>query len=368
MQKLQILGFSVLLLSAPVSAAPPPLPTVVKALPAADWDARFAGKEGWIGGDGVYSAIDKDGRIIWLFGDTLFGTVKNGKRPGAHMVNNSVGFQQESEQAIRFYSGKSKDNKPSTLLIPADGKGWFWPQAAVIVAGKLYVFLPHVDKTIDPGVLGFQHIGQTLAVVENPTDEPDKWKIEFHNLPFVQFTPNHERSWGSATLEDDQYLYVYGYDEVKGKGIGKRQLLTARVSAKQLIDFATWRFWTGNEWSDKPSDAAALASGMATEFSVSRLAGEKGYMAVYTENGLGDRIVGRLAAKPQGPWSEPMLLYKCPEMAKDKGVFSYAAKAHAWAGNKDGLLISYCVNTWDFGRLFKDELVYRPKWVRVLVK
>jgi hypothetical protein len=51
-------------------------------------------------------------------------------------------------------------------------------------------------------------------------------------------------------------------------------------------------------------------------------------------------------------------------MAKDKGVFTYAAKAHAWA-SKDELLVSYCTNTWDFWRLFRDDAVYRPKFVRV---
>src|SRR4051794_33629131 len=32
-----------------------PVPTVLMADPALDWDAKFAGKEGWIGGDGVAS-------------------------------------------------------------------------------------------------------------------------------------------------------------------------------------------------------------------------------------------------------------------------------------------------------------------------
>ena len=52
-------------------------------------------------------------------------------------------------------------------------------------------------------------------------------------------------------------------------------------------------------------------------------------------------------------------------MGTDKGVFTYAAKAHAWAAAEDELVISYCVNSWDFARLFKDEKVYRPKFVRV---
>src|SRR5262249_5982218 len=110
---------------------------------------------------------------------------------------------------------------------------------------------------------------------------------------------------------------------------------------------------------------AALAGGLATELSVHKLGDGKGFVAVYTENGLGDRIIARFSETPYGPWSAPVLAYKCPEMAMDKGVFSYAGKAHAWASTGDALLISYCVNTHDFGQLFRDETVYRPKFVRV---
>jgi hypothetical protein len=55
-------------------------------------------------------------------------------------------------------------------------------------------------------------------------------------------------------------------------------------------------------------------------------------------------------------------------MGKDKGVFSYTAKAHAWAATGDELLVSYCVNTWEFARLFRDDTVYRPRFVRVKLR
>jgi hypothetical protein len=89
---------------------------------------------------------------------------------------------------------------------------------------------------------------------------------------------------------------------------------------------------------------------------------------VYTENGLSERIVARFADAPAGPWSAPLLVYKCPEMAKDKGVFCYAAKAHSWATENDDLFISYCTNTWDFAGLFRDANVYRPQCVRVTLQ
>jgi hypothetical protein len=52
-------------------------------------------------------------------------------------------------------------------------------------------------------------------------------------------------------------------------------------------------------------------------------------------------------------------------MRKDRSLFCYAAKAHPWAANENELLVSYCVNGWEFARILRDEKVYRPKFVRL---
>lgn len=345
----------------------PTVPVVVQAEPAAEWSAKFAGKEGWLGGDCVYSVELGSKRIVWLFGDTLLGSVKDGKRSGAVMVNNTLGVQTglDKNGTIRFVAGKIKEIKPAAFFTPADGKGWFWVQAAIRVGDRLFVFLPQIDKTKDKGVFGFKQIGQWLAVVENPDDEPEKWRVKQHQLSFAVFGPEREQSWGSALLLDGEQLYIYGYDQERGKRFVQRRLIVARAPANKLDDFSAWRFRTSKGWSEQPADAAPLADGLATEFSVSPVPGGTGYVAVYTENGLGARIVGRFSDKPDGPWSAPVLLYSCPEMAKDNGVFSYAAKAHPWAAKGNELVISYCVNAWDFGRLFRDDAVYRPKFIRL---
>jgi hypothetical protein len=348
------------------SGLPPDVPTVLKAEPAPEWEAKFAGNKGWIGGDGVYSAVLPARRVLWLFGDTLLGEVRDGRRDGAIMVNNTIGLQNGhgKEAAINFAAGRSRDGKAAAFFVPADGRGWFWPQAAICTGGRLFIFLAQIDKTGDPGVFGFRQVGQWLAVIENPDKEPKTWRPRQHKLPFASFEKGRSRSWGSAVLEVDDYLYIYGWEE-RGKQIGVRRLTVARVPTKKLDDFTAWRFRTAQGWSDQAADVVSQADGLASEFSVSKMPGRKGYVVVYTENGLSDRILARFAAAPEGPWSAPLLLYRCPEMTKDKGLFSYAAKAHVWAACPDELLVSYCVNTWDFARLFREAKVYRPKFVRV---
>jgi hypothetical protein len=339
-------------------------PDTVRVEPAPEWNARFAGKTGWIGGDGVASAALGPDRVVWLFGDTIIGEVKNGGRAGM-MVNNSLGLSGPGkERSLRFFFGKEKNKKPTSFFTPADGGGWFWPLSAIRLGKKLHLFFVQVEKTDGKGVFAFRLIGNWLITVDNPDDEPGSWGTRQQKLPFAQFEPKRERSWGSAVVASGDHLYVYGY-VASGGGLDRRRLTVGRVPKTRVEDLTAWQFFSKTGWSAKATDAVGGASSLATEFSVGRL-GDGRFVLIYTEHGLGDRIVGRFAREPQGPWSEPVLLYRCPEMAKDKGIFTYAGKAHSWA-SADNLLVSYCTNTWDFGRLFRDETVYRPRfvWVRV---
>ncbi len=357
-----------------VDAQEPASRTLVPAVERADsmpaWNAKFAGPDGWIGGDGAYSVNLDNNRILWLFGDTLLGTVKDGKRAGAAMVNNTVAVQtgHSTDASIRFITGQGRNEKRAALFVPADGKGWYWPQEGIRVADKLYVFLALIEKaTGDSEAFGFKQVGEVLGVIENPDDEPEKWRRTDYRIPHVDYAKGSERSWGSALLSDREFIYVYGFRET-GKAIDRKKLIVARVPIDKPADFAVWRFLTTNGWSANPADAAPLADGVASEFSVTRRPDGDGFVMVYTEHGIGDRIVARFAAKPEGPWSEALLLYTSPEMQHDKGVFSYAAKAHPWAAGKKELVISYCVNSWEFARLFQEDAVYRPKFVRVKLK
>lgn len=368
MRPIRVLAVIAMALTTPLCATGGPLiPRVVKAEPAPEREAKFDLKDGWIGGDGVYSAAVGAGRVLWTFGDTILGRVKDGRRVDAVMVNNTVAVQdgRGRDAPVRFVTGKGKDGKPAAVFVPSDGRGWFWPLDAVEVKGKLFAFLTQIDKAGDGGPFGFKQLGQVLAVVENPEDEPEKWKVSQHRVPFGVSKGERETSWGSAVLARGDHLYVYGWNQVKERGFANKRLTVARVPAEKPTDFAAWRFRTSAGWSEKAAEAVPLADHLANEFSVTALPGGKGYVAVYTENGLSDRIVGRFADAPEGPWSGPVLLYRCPEAGADKGVFSYAAKAHPWAAAGNELVISYCVNSWDFGRLFQDDRVYRPRFVRV---
>jgi hypothetical protein len=286
------------------------------------------------------------------------------------MVNNTVGIQDGmgSNAKLTFTIARTDGGNPKASFMPPDGRGWFWLFAGAKTGEKLNVFLPRFEKTKDGGAFGFRAIDLWLGTVDNPGDTPTAWKVNYSKVPCAEFTNDRKRSFGSALLRDRDHIFIYGYDEKPGKPFPSRRLLIARAPAEKLAEFTSWRFLADGMWKMDAADAAAQIDGLATEFSVSYLPGLKRYALVYTENGLSPRIVGRFSVSPEGPWSDPVLLYECPEMKRDKKVFTYAAKAHPHLAAGNELMVSYVVNAFELGPVVDDSRLYWPLFVRVTLK
>jgi hypothetical protein len=344
---------------------------VVKAEPAEALTAAFRQTDGWVGADGAYSVPLSDRRALWLFSDTLVGSVKNGKRTGVTMVNNTVGIQEGrgADLKLSFAIKRDAAGKAAAIFVPPDGKGWFWLYAGYHTGGKLHVFLPKSEHTGSGGAFGFRKVAVWLGSVDNPTADPTTWKITYAKMPFAEFDGDRSRAFGSAVVRSGDHVYVYGYDQGPGKPFPTRSLLVARAPADAITDFAGWRFLAADgAWVADPKAAAPVADRLATECSVSYLPGLKRYALVYTEHGFGEKIIGRFATVPEGPWSAPVVLYQCPEMAQNKRLFSYAAKAHPHLAGDSELVVSYCVNAFDLGTVINDATLYWPNFVRISLK
>src|SRR5580704_3494527 len=64
------------------------------------WNAVFDRRDGWTGADCAGTVDLRDGRMLWLFGDTWIGSIRGGKRlPGATMVNNSIAIHPIDQSA-----------------------------------------------------------------------------------------------------------------------------------------------------------------------------------------------------------------------------------------------------------------------------
>lgn len=329
-------------------------------------DALFQQTNGWIGGDGAYSVALTPERTLWLFSDTWVGEVRDGHRTNATMVNNTLALQggRSAGAKVRFIVRQDLEGKPVAFVTPEDKHGWFWLQAGACIDQKLFLFLTQIEKTDASSVFGFRQIGQSLGIVTNPLASPLEWRVEQCELPCAEFASKRRRTFGTATLVDGGYVYIYGTDEEDRFAGLDRYLTVARVPTNSVADFSAWRYYTDGQWSVDFRKATRLASGMASECSVSFLPKLGQYVLVYTDQGLSPKILARTSRTPWG-WSAPRTVYRCPEMSEDRRIFCYAAKAHPSQGADDELMVSYVANSYDFGQVIADARLYWPRFVRV---
>jgi hypothetical protein len=342
----------------------------VEALP--QYDVLFSNEDGWTGGDGVYSVALNEHTIAWFFGDTWIGQIKKGRHVNATLVNNSVAIQHgrsPAEAEIDFYFGRADDGSPAALMRPADGRGWFWVFDGVMTAKGLYLFLIQVERTPGNAVFGFKVIGAWLGQVENPKEPPSQWRVRQFKIPWAEFSASRGMLWGSAVIQVKNFLYIYGTIEDHQGAVSRKHMILARVPIPMLDDFSRWRFYADGNWVSDFSRASRLSENVPHEYSVSYLPALKQFAVVYSQDGLSKNILARLSPEPQGPWSDPIQLYQCPEAGWNDSIFCYAAKAHAiLSGVPDALVITYIANSVDFNKTANDARLYRPRFLRVTFK
>jgi len=339
---------------------------VVDRLP--QYERLFTNEEGWTGADGVYSAALFPDTIAWFFGDTWIGRVINGQHVNATLVNNSMAIQRGKDPAtaaMGFFYGRSADGSATAFIQPEDGRGWFWMFDGVVTPKGLYVFLIQIDRTGKDPVFDFEVIGSWLGQIDNSKDPPSEWRIRQLKIPWVEFSAARGILWGSAVIQVKNLLYIYGTVEDRQNTVHQKHMILARVPISMLADFSQWRFYADGSWVSDFKRASRLCENVPHEYSVSYLPALGKYVVVYSEDGLSNNILARLSAEPQGPWSDPIQLYQCPEADWDNSIFCYAAKAHAILTRyPDELVITYIANSVDFDKIANDARLYRPRFLR----
>jgi hypothetical protein len=361
----RILVIVSLLLSAAACSAQPHVS--VEVLP--DYNALFERQDGWTGADGAYTVKLSGNRIVWLFGDTWYGEIRDGRHADATIVHNSIAIQHgivPPDASVRFYSGRAPGGQPLAFIRPSEGRGWFWLYDGIEVDNTLYLCLIQADRTENRNSFGFKIIGTRLGRVANAGESPNTWHISQLQIPWERLAPGGDTIFGSALLRADDFIYIFGTtEEVVGRFRHKYMIL-ARAPETKLGQFDQWQFYAAGRWSSDFSDLARLAGDFANEYSVSYLAALEEYVAVYSAEGFSKNIVARFAPNPWGPWSEPEVLYECPEASWGADVFCYAAKGHpALSLEPDEIIVTYIASSLDFEKIAADAKLYRPRFLRV---
>ena len=361
---------------------------ITSVTPAPEWNVVFERTEGWIGGDGA-ATVSIGNDALWLFGDSGIGRVENGKyAPGSTLVNNAVALHTRGHapptEAVRFaWGATSPEGKPSALFVPPRPGEWYWPTGGGATFSKdgprLVLFMSRLfrPREHDDGVWNFEGRGSDLLWIENPGPDPRSWTPQIVPTPGAArpdlAAPARRITWGTAIWVREARraaeLYIFGVDTTDP--LNKKALL-ARTDAATARQTDRWEFWkggVGSPWSGRLEGAAPVAEHVMDEFSVTPLYHERTsstrFYMVYSEELLGRRILARAAAYVDGPWSQPVTLYTCPEPTTDPRLIVYSAKAHPELSREGELLVSYCVNSTDFWHMLSDASIYRPRFIRV---
>ena len=368
---------------------------VTAAAPDTAWDAVFDRTDGWIGGDAIYSTPLPGGNVLWLFADTFIGRVRDGHRqPGVRMVNNTLARHAlgadgapPGRAALQFLWGTPPDSPEPTAWITPDpalqsSKGeashWYWVADAITAPGhagreRLIVFLWRMARSGNE-VMGFRGVGNALAIIDDAAADWSTWRPK--QFTITHAVPNSaedkrrpEIVWGSEVLlvseaDGRRFLVIFGYRQPLRLAM---QLVAARVPPDAVEQMDAWEFRTSGGWSSSLADAVSLAQGLTTEFSVSRIDSPTGprWVLVQSEPSFGRHIFARTSRSPFGPWSPPKPVYQVPGVDAKKRHFTYSAKAHPELSRAGELLVSYVVNSLDFGEAVNNADIYRPRFIRV---
>jgi hypothetical protein len=301
-----------------------------------------------------------DGRVLWLFGDTWIDPSGRGRRAEARMVRNSVAIQQGADPAgasIVFSWGTEGDDGPADFW-PRDGNEWYWPGHGIRLADRLVVFLVR-EQAVDTG-LGFQAAGWDAVLIDNPDDAPAQWRVRRLRSP--PGPANLIVSGG--VMRDGPYVYALASNE-PADGLPVF-LVRWPAAALERGELSSARWWGGPRrgWTDDPSVfPAALFHGGQTELSLHRDPVTGGFLVVQTTGFGAAELAVRHAQAPEGPWSEPRVVYRPPEFDRPD-IMIYAGKAHPglWGGD---LVLTYATNSFELADHLADPDLYYPRFVRL---
>jgi hypothetical protein len=310
----------------------------------------------WQAGDIGASARLSDGRIVWLFGDTVRTASYDPRIVANSMLVSSRGCVSQLVPP---------DQGP---VIPDAADGTVrWPMSVAVGRSGgtdvLVVLCSRIDRG-DSGAFGFTYLGSSAAVFSvAPNGVPELHKV-------VRLTPTsrdpQQVNWGAASVLHEDWFYVYGTRLTGRPGDVGRELHVARVPTDAPGERHRWQFWDGGRWQpDHGRSAVVLPSrdGVSQTLSVDVVGGS--FVAVSKGGGdLGDFVYEWRSPTPWGPWTGHQEI--AAPAGFDTGKLQYAPLAHPEVALRSGkLLVSVSRNTTDLQRLVSHPEIGRPRFVEV---
>jgi hypothetical protein len=321
------------------------------------------GLPAWQAADIGASARLSDGRLVWVFGDTVRTSDFSPRIVANSMLISSGGCISQLRvpgdgPVVPDISSDVVEWPMSVVVLPPVGSA-----AGTDVRDVLVVLCARTQRG-GSGGMDFAFLGTSAAVFTVAGDGVPQLREVMEITPDDHATD--QVNWGAAATVHGDWYYVYGTRLPDQPGVFGRELYVARAPVDDPGNRDTWRFWDGSRWQGSRKAAVATlpaVGGVSQTLSVSVVDGT--FVAVSKRDGdLGDFVYSWTSTSATGPWT-PRQGVAAPS-GVDTGELEYAPLAHPEVPLADGrLLVSISRNTTDFQHLLDDPQVGRPVFVEV---
>lgn len=316
-----------------------------------DYNDYLTRYRNWNGGDGCYSVLLPDGRILWSFQDSFFGQVSTDRnRTNNVMLRNAAHLQLDTSLQSFIQLNPGLGNESETWIkygsAPED-QDWYWPGAGQIHNGKFQMLLSHVKKT-GSGAWDFAHVSTDLAIFDLP------------GMQLNQIVKDKDvlSNYSAGSMKaPDGYTYMYSTETDYLTTL----MYVARVAGHDLN--GAWEYYDGSGWSHTPAKYNICND--ITQPNVFYNNGK--YYLVSQQHLFGLDIYILESDTPVGPWTNKRTLYHIPDRYSGD-IISYNSFVHHALSREGELVISYNINPTDFASNFNKPGSadrYRPFFVRV---
>ncbi len=328
----------------------------------------------WQSADLGASAVLSDGRVVWMWGDTIRAEEVLPELP--RMVDNSMLVTSGTciSQLLTEELGPVLPLDPNRLTV--------WPMSvqrlepgpeeAADVTDVVVVFCSRVQR--GDRMWDFVVRGTTVAVYTVGADGVPRLARA------AQLTPDSADldsiHWGAASVLDGDWMYLYGTRSTGEAYVYGHELYVSRLPADDLMDGSAMEYWDGTSWQADRSRAAPVlgaVEGVSQTLSVDRVDGR---WFAYSKIGGDIEDVAALwvSDSPTGPFTVQPVLESpggLPAAGQDPdsdevGYLQYTPLAHAEVPTGPGsLLVSVSRNVTDYELLLDRPQVGRPLFAEV---
>lgn len=234
-----------------------------------------------------------DGRLGLVFGDTFEVEAPSG--PGWR--SNVLAWVDDHSPGRLVITDmhEARPGQAGELIGSLKLDGWeqtVIPTDSIAVDDRIVLHVMSIACWGQPGTWVVRRSGLVVS---------DDGGESFHRVPTARW-PAGSGFAQVAFVPGDDWIHVFGLPEGRD---GPARL--ARVRPNELLDGSAWRYWDGEDWSPRESDAVQVVGPPIGELSVAWNPHHQRWLMLYLDLSRGG-VVMRTADELTGPWSRARLV------------------------------------------------------------